>query len=100
MTEETDTFQLLIAVEGLQPLEVLWFGEGLMSPLMTTADALTTARIVPRDGWYIACSGCHPIDTAEWLAATGLTIVKDERKVALLIDALARAQASSEGASE
>lgn len=97
---KTETFQLLIASEGLRPYGVLWFGEGEMGPLVTTAGSLRDARIIPPDGWYIACSGCHPIDTAEWLAATGLTIVKDERKIAILIDALARAQASSEGASE
>lgn len=84
--------QLLIACEGVAPDELLWFGEGEMSPLMKAADALVEARIIQNNGWFIACSGCHTIDTAEWLAATGLTIVKDERKVALLIDALARAQ--------
>ena len=92
MQEEPETFQLLVQTEGLAPGELLWIGNGAMKPLGTTAEALAAARLIPADGWTIACGACHPKDTEEFLRATGQRIVKDERKVQILIAALSRTQ--------
>src|SRR3954447_1680169 len=95
-----DTFQLLVKTEGLNPTDpteprpLLWLGKGAMPALLTTAEALVKARIIPADAWSIACDGCHPRDTEEFLALGNYVIVKDEPKVALLIQALARAAES------
>lgn len=82
-----DNFQLLVVTEGLAPGERLWFGEGLMGPLCTAADVLMEARLIA--DWSIACAGCHPKDTQEYLEKEQVTIVRNEAMVALLIAGLA-----------
>lgn len=95
MNASPDNFQLLFRIEGLNPGELLWIGYGLMGPLMTTADVFVDAGIIPADAWSIACADCHPKDTECWLKETGQTIVKDERKVAILIASLNRPRPSA-----